>query len=200
MWPGVYAEWLVEHGAQVIAVDISPRMVALARKRLKGRAAVHLADLGRPLDFLEDGTFDLVLSPLVLDYIEDWSKVFAEFSRLLRDSGLLIFSVEHPFTKFTLHGTEDYFATERVETEWTGFGIRVRMPSYRRPLGAMFAPLAETGFVVERIIEPRPTEAFRRADPEGYERLSKQPGFLCVRARKRSDFRPIRLWTHDRRV
>jgi len=43
-------------------------------------------------------------------------------------------------------------------------------------------PLLEAGFVLERILEPIPTEQFKQADPKGYEKLSRQPGFLCIRA------------------
>ena len=42
----------------------------------------------------------------------------------------------------------------------------------------------EAGFALERLVEPLPTEEFRQADPEDYEKLSRQPGFLCVRARR----------------
>ena len=30
----------------------------------------------------------------------------------------------------------------------------------------------------------KPTENYRRADPEGYEKVSKRATFLCIRARK----------------
>jgi len=30
--PGVYSEWLLKHGANVVAVDVSPRMVEHAKK------------------------------------------------------------------------------------------------------------------------------------------------------------------------
>ncbi len=182
--PGSYSEWLVEHSAKVTGVDVSPKMVQLAQRRLGKRVKVHQADLGRPLDFLENGTFDIVISPLVLDYIEDWESVFTEFSRLLRDSGLLVFSMEHPSLKFTESVNKDYFATELIETEWRGFGIPVQVPSYRRSLGSMVSALTAAGFVIERMVEPRPTEMFRKKDPDTYQRLSKHPGFLCIRARK----------------
>jgi len=182
--PGSYSEWLVEHGAKVTAVDVSPKMVRLAKRRLGKRVEVHQADLGKPLDFLEDKTFDIVIGPLVLDYIEDWEGIFAEFCRLLRDSGLLVFSMEHPFMKLVESVNKDYFATELIETEWRGFGIPVRVPSYRRSLGSMVSALTAAGFVIERIVEPRPTERFRKKDPDTYQRLSKRPGSLCIRARK----------------
>ena len=47
--PGAYAEWLVEHGAEVFAIDASPKMVELARRRLGEKAEVREADLGAPL-------------------------------------------------------------------------------------------------------------------------------------------------------
>jgi len=187
--PGWYSEWLVDHGARVVAIDISSKMVELAKRRLGTRAEIHQADLSKPLDFLEDASFDIILCPLVLDYIRDWGGVFAEFSRVLRPAGLLIFSVEHPFTKFLLHGKGGYFATELVEVEWRGFGVPVRMPSYRRPLSAMISPLAGAGFVVEQIIEPRPIDALKTKDQKIYELLSERPGFLCIRARKERDVR-----------
>ncbi len=181
--PGSYSEWLVEHGAEVIAIDVSPRMVQLAKQRLGKRVEVHQADLGKPLGFLEDKTFDIIISPLVLDSIEDWESVFVEFSRLLCNSGLLVFSMEHPFLKFTESVEKDYFATELIETEWRGFGIPIKVPSYRRSLGSMVSALTATGFVIESIVEPRPTEMFKKKDPDTHQRLSKKPGFLCIRAR-----------------
>jgi 2-polyprenyl-3-methyl-5-hydroxy-6-metoxy-1,4-benzoquinol methylase len=35
---GANAEWLLEHGASVVAVDITPRMVELTRRRVGQRA------------------------------------------------------------------------------------------------------------------------------------------------------------------
>ncbi len=182
--PGVYAEWLADHGAEVVAFDVSPKMVRLAKQRLGTKAHVLQADLDQPLDFLEDDSFDIVLSALALDYIEDWNKVFKEFYRVLRQGGHLVFSTGHPFAEFLLHGTENYFRIETVDYEWTGFGMPVRVPYYRRPLNALVNPLLEAGFILERLLEPTPTEQFREKEPQEYEELSKRPGFLCVCARK----------------
>ena len=40
----------------------------------------------------------------------------------------------------------------------------------------------EAGFGIERIVGPLPTEEFREADPDDYEKLRSWPGFLCIRA------------------
>ncbi len=182
--PGVYSEWLIEHGATVVAIDISPKMVELARKRLPESVEIHLADLSEPLDFLEDNSFDLVLAPLVLDCVEDWDSLFEEFNRLLRDEGLLVFSVCHPFTEYLLRSKGSYFDTELVETEWRGFGPSVVMPSYRRPLASVVSSLTGAGLALEEVVEPTPIPDSEKIDPEMYEKYHKKPSFLCIRARK----------------
>ena len=183
--PGAYAEWLLDHGAQVVAVDANEKMLAHARARTKDRAEFHLANLNAPLDFLDDVSFDLVICPLVLDYIRDWTPLFREFQRVLRPGGVLVFSHGHPASEFFLYYADgNYHEVEQVSWEWTGFGTVVTMPSYRRPLAAVFNPLIDAGFVLDRVLEPRPIEAFREADREHYDQLMRQPGFLCIRAVK----------------
>jgi SAM-dependent methyltransferase len=182
--PGVYAEWLADHGAQVTAVDVSPRMAAHARQRLGSKAEVRVADLNRPLTFLSDGSFDLIISALALDYLEDWRRVFAEFNRILVKNGHLVFSAGHPFGELIRNQSMNYFETQRTVMEWTGFGTKISMPYFYRPLQAMLNPLLESGFVLEKVLEPQPIEQFKAADAEDFEKLNRQPGFLCLRAMK----------------
>lgn len=183
--PGLYSALFIEGGASVVSVDASPKMIELAKQRLGKSEDVWLADLSEPLDFLETESFDIVVSPLVLNYIEDWRKVFAEFYRLLRAGGHFVFSVHHPFFDYVYYKSENYFLNELVSCEWRGFeGVRVEMPSYRKPLQELINPLLEAGFQLEKIIEPLPTEQMKDADPKHYEELSRFPAFLCVRARK----------------
>src|SRR5438132_3906486 len=95
--PGVYSEWLIECGADVVAVDASQRMIELARQRLGSSAHIRRANLDEPLLFLDSSSFDIVLSFLVFDYLKDWRSTLTEFYRVLRPAGYFIFSVSHPF-------------------------------------------------------------------------------------------------------
>jgi len=184
--PGLYAEWLAQQGASVVAVDGAPRMVELAQERTRGLAVeVRLANLEEPLAGLADASFDLVLAPLVLDYIRDWRKVFREFRRLLAEGGRLVFSTVHPaFDWIALHRQrESYFATELVSAYFTGFGEPSHfIEYYRRPMEEIFNSLIESGFRVERVLEPRPAPEMELADPKLFRQLSHEPCFLCIRA------------------
>jgi SAM-dependent methyltransferase len=188
--PGVYSELLFSLGAQVVGIDASPRMVELAKQRLQGKAPIIEADLGRPLDFLDSASFDLVVSALTLDYVMDWNSTFKEFFRVLRTPGHLVFSAQHPFDEFYVHHPAgNYFEVELVDYEydWPSYGVRVRVPYYRRPLSAMVDPLLAAGFALERLVEPQPIPEFERHEPIDYAKLLRQPGFICFRAVKRNE-------------
>jgi SAM-dependent methyltransferase len=182
--PGVYAQCLTARGAVVTSIDFSERMLALARKRLGAGADLRLVDMTQPLRMFEDGEFDCVLAPLCLDYVEDWRGLFSEFGRILKAGAVLQFSCGHPAFDAEYFETNDYFSVERVEAVWTGFGIKVVMPSYRRSLREIIMPLIETGFRLTQVVEPVPTEEFRSADPRRYKTVMHRPAFLCVQAVK----------------
>ncbi len=170
--PAWHAADLVDRGAEVVAIDVTPEFVAIATERVGERATVLEADLTQPLSFAGDGQFDLVFSSLVLDYIEDWAPVMREFARVLKPNGTLVFSCGHPqadfeYTERRALSGGNYFDREQFTTAWTGFGEPYpEVTSWRRPLTDILQPVIDAGFRLDRILEPRPTEAFRKADPE----------------------------------
>lgn len=183
--PGVYSEILLGRGAKVTGIDASPNMLRLAKARVGARAEFYLANMAEPLSFLADESFDVVLSPLALDYVEDWNELFAEFYRVLVPGGRFVFSLHHPFFEYIYYNVENYFETSVVSVRWKGFpGTEVDMRSYRRPLHEVLNPLASAGFRIEKIVEPLPTDDFKSADLKEYEKLMKFPSFLCLSAVK----------------
>ena len=74
-----------ELGAQVVAVDISPRMVELTRAR---GIDVHLADV-QSLPFA-DGEFDCVAANWVLYHVPDLDRGLSELERVIRRGGRLV--------------------------------------------------------------------------------------------------------------
>lgn len=180
--PGWYTEYLVGRGATVTAIDLNREFVALTRKRLGQGATVLQVDLTGTLDFASDGQFDVVVCPLVLHYLKDWGPTLQEIHRVLKIDGVLVFSTHHPFDDWKRFDKEDYFALELLEEEWDDVG---KITFYRRPLTAISEDLSKAGFLIERFLEPQPTEEFRKVNRSGYELLSKSPWFIVIRAVKR---------------
>jgi SAM-dependent methyltransferase len=177
--PGLYAAELVRRGAQVVGFDHSSRMVELCRSRAgPGEFRVH--DLGDPIGWLADGSFDLVLCALALEYVDDRVSALRELRRVLRPGGALVLSRLHPTGDWLRQGGS-YFDVRTIEETW-GKGWSMRY--WLAPLEVTCEEIHAAGFVIERLIEPRPVPEAAAIDPERYERLCREPtGFLAFRLR-----------------
>ncbi|HAD13444.1 MAG TPA: class I SAM-dependent methyltransferase [Saprospirales bacterium] len=183
--PGKYAEILIEKGATVTGFDISPNMVQKARERNRLSEEFFVHDLTTPFTMFPDGSFDIVLCALALEYVEDWTNTIREFNRVLVPGGLLIISITHPFFDYNFFNSERYFEVEEVSCVWKGFGTPVEVISYRRSLGACLEPLTENGFFLDKLVEPLPVAEFEKLDPRHFRELNAFPSFLCLRAVKK---------------
>ncbi|MFC4174123.1 class I SAM-dependent DNA methyltransferase [Microvirga sp. GCM10011540] len=187
--PGIYSEALAREGATVHGFDITPEMIDLARRRCDGLAATfRTGDLARPLAWLQDGAFDKVVCALALDYMEDLAAVFREFRRVTRPGGILVFSMSHPMADWTnekIRGDGVYFERARYGLHWTGFGEpHPYVEAYRRPLSETLNALSDAGWTFYRLVEPQPLPEMRQVSERIFDRLSRAPEFICVRARR----------------
>ncbi len=182
--PGAYAAILLKRGARLVACDVSEKMIECARRRVGDRAKLFVHNLARPLTQLSDGSFDVVVSPLVLNYIQNLDVPLREFYRVLRPGGTLVFSMEHPTFTYQYHRLPTYFLNTKVEATWGGFGRKIKMPAYRRSLQDTVNPIADAGFRLTQILEPQPTAEFEAVDPQSYRQLCKFPSFICFKAVK----------------
>ncbi len=180
--PGKYAEILISQGADVTGFDISPKMVTHAGERNGNRGNFFVHDLREPLPMIPDTKFHKIVCALAMHYVEDWNNTLAEFHRMLKPNGILVLSIEHPFFEYQYFQSEAYFETEAVKCTWKGFGTPVEVPSFRRPLGAVVAPLTNNGFYIEHLIEPKPVPEFEKLDPKHFKELNSFPAFMCIRA------------------
>lgn len=97
------------HGAHAIGVDITPRHLELAQRRVRSLATVLQAD-GRNLPF-PDGSFDYIYSHGVLHHTDEPRRVIQEIFRVLRPGGRFNVHVYALFSYFVLwrslrHGSE----------------------------------------------------------------------------------------------
>lgn len=172
--PGLYAEALVERGAEVIGVDASTEMIRLAERRLRGRGTFLVHDLEEPLDWAEDASFDVVVMALVLHHLEDPQQVLRELHRVLREDGRLVISTVHPVADWRRYGG-NYFTDERVTETWGG-GWEVEFR--RAPLTDLVADFSAAGFAIGELLEPRPLPTMTVDHPDISAKLATEPGFI----------------------
>lgn len=171
--------WLADQGAHALGLDVTPTMLQAARLRVGDRAHLIQGDLATPLP-IRDSAFDIVLSAFTLHYLQDWSGVLREFSRVLRPEGALVLSIHHPFNDVEFATHRAYFETAEASDTWLASdGMPAAVHFYRRPLSAIFESLYAAGFLVERALEAPPD--LLRAPTA----VDLTPWFLCIRGVKR---------------
>jgi SAM-dependent methyltransferase len=177
--PGLYAAELLARGAQVTGFDVSPRMVEIAREQAPG-GEYRVHDLNEPLTWLPDASVDLALCALAIEYIDDRVEALGELRRVLRPGGALVLSRLHPTGDWLRHGGSYYETRVITETWEKGWDFRY----WLAPLEQTCAEIAAAGFLIERLIEPRPAPEAAAADPERFAQMSREPrGFLAFRLR-----------------
>jgi ubiquinone/menaquinone biosynthesis C-methylase UbiE len=190
---GYLSRQLLERGARVIAVDVSPRMVEIARE--KAPEMDIRVDSCSELTTVADASVDIVVSNYVLMDAPDLSGTVAALSRVLRPGGAAVLIFSHPcFPQGSASGTGDrsrydwdfcYFEERRrVDPPWGHF--RSEFIWFHRPLSAYWKAFRESGFGVEDFDEPRImperyelAESRRRLD-----KLRTRPMSVAFRLRK----------------
>ena len=179
---GWYSEYMYSHGANVTAIDISDNMLHLLKIRLNNKVNTVKCDISNGLPMFKDKSFDFIMSSLTLDYIKDWNLVFGEFRRLLKPNGILLFSVQHPFDDYSVEHYETYFDILNMEHITEGFGEKVTVWFYKRPLKDMVMPLINNGFEIKLIKEPKPIPKFNEIYPDLYQFHLKHPEYIIFKA------------------
>ena len=180
--PGLYASELADRGSTVVGIDKGPEMVRLAAARVPPPAEFRVHDLNRPIDWLEDESFDLAVMALVIHHLDHRSKVLEEARRLLKPGGRLIVSTHHPTSDWTRLGGS-YFDVSRVSEIWQD---KLQVEFWRQPLQATCDEFVDAGFLIERVFEPRPSPELRQRFPDAYQKLSQVPAFIVFALRSMS--------------
>lgn len=167
-------------GARMTGVDISGEMIALAQaeeEREPLGIRYHQAAY-EDLSSFEPGSFDLVVSTMAFMDGAGYADGIREAFRVLRPGGTLAFSIIHPCfltTGFAWIQDEqgqpealrvaNYFDAGSTIQRWRFSNAPplaeakpFDVPTFFRTLSDILNPLAEAGFVLKEIHEPRPSE------------------------------------------
>jgi ubiquinone/menaquinone biosynthesis C-methylase UbiE len=156
---------LAKEGAFVVGVDLSDNQIEYGR-RLAEREGVLVTLMQGTVEELrgvEDETQDIVFSAHALNYVEKIERAFDEAFRVLRPGGAFVLSVHHPFDacleKSPPFSVAKRYWDEQLDWQWDfkEAAVSARMRSWYRPVSRWFELLTDAGFLVERLLEPRPT-------------------------------------------
>jgi malonyl-CoA O-methyltransferase len=148
---GRHSLWLASVGATVTGVDFSEGMMEEARAKPGAEAVRFLAhDLARPLPFAA-GSFDVVVSGLVLEHLAALDTFFAEARRVLRPGGCAVVSAMHP--AMFLKGVQARFTDPAS-------GEKVQPGSFAHSIGAFVMAAVRAGFAIEGVDERAPDADF----------------------------------------
>jgi|RhiMetdeSRZDD1v2_1073273.scaffolds.fasta_scaffold119208_3 ubiquinone/menaquinone biosynthesis C-methylase UbiE len=138
---GRHARHLAARGHRVIGVDVTPEMLAHARRALPD-ADLRIGDLGAlPV---ETASVDGAVCALALEHCERLGPPIAELARVLRPGGRLVISDFHPM-QVELGGAAFFVAAD---------GTAGRVRSYAHLHGEYLDAFAAAGLGVVRCVEP----------------------------------------------
>ena len=191
---GQLAYYLATTGAaEVIGVDVSERMLALARAKWAHPRVTYRREAVERVAF-PPARFDVVVSSLVFHYVDDYRALVLRIAAWLAPGGVLVYSTEHPIFTARLPGdgwvldpagrrirwSLDRYADEGAREEtWFVPGVR----KVHRMMATLINGVLDAGLVVERVVEPIPGEQWLHDHPLAQDER-RRPMFLLVRAHK----------------
>ncbi|NDJ79044.1 MAG: class I SAM-dependent methyltransferase [Chloroflexi bacterium] len=134
---GKNTPFLAEIGAQVVALDFSPEMLARARSKVQADNVFFAqADLTRPWP-CANACMELVVCNLVLEHIEDLGLVFSEAARVLVDGGRFFVCELHAFWQY--EGKQAVFQRD---------GEQVAVPAFVHHISSFLAAAEAAGLAL----------------------------------------------------
>jgi ubiquinone/menaquinone biosynthesis C-methylase UbiE len=192
---GYLSRKFAERGASVVGIDVSPKMIEIARKRVPG--IEFSVDSCSELGTVANSSVDLVVANYVLMDTPDLEGTMRSFYRVLRPGGHAVLVFSHPcFPQGLAHAAPvpgstqyvwdfSYFeATKRVDPPWGHFESEFIW--FHRPLSQYFKAFKRAGFDVAEFEEPRISEDRYGlvADGKRLEKLRTRPYSVAFKLRK----------------
>ena len=189
---GRFCRVLAGLGADVTGIDLTEGLVERARALSEGNGT-YLIGNAHDLAAVDDGSFDLAVSYIVMVDLLDYRKAIRSAFRVLKPGGRFIVCNIHPMRMAKpngwirqgnrkLHYAVDDYTKEGPRLEeisWTGGAFT----SMHRTLSSYITAFLDSGFVIEGLMEPTPSAAQLEAHPT-FDDEYRVPNFILYELRK----------------
>jgi sulfur-carrier protein adenylyltransferase/sulfurtransferase len=201
---GDVTQLIARAGYEVIGVDQSTKMIDIASRRMQDlttdvRQRITLAPLSDGC--VDVDRYDLIVCCNVLDHVDDPRPILQTFFAGLRANGTLIVTVPHPikdggqwsktvsgdslsYNDFRISGYFDEGPITKHREDADGNTTIAGIRTVHRTVSAYSRLLAEAGFVITELREPRPDSALTHDQPIIWAKTSQVPYFLTFVATK----------------
>ncbi|MDX1806162.1 MAG: class I SAM-dependent methyltransferase [Paenisporosarcina sp.] len=192
---GYLSRIFAKSGASVVAVDYSKNMLEIARKKTPKELNIEYRYGNcENLDVLEDQSFDIIVSNMVIQDLENYKAAINEMFRLLVNGGSFVFSILHPCFVTPksgwekkdgekLHWNVDNYFYEGVYEQSYPQGQTDKVLFFHRTLTSYFNAITEAGFILEEMVEPKPSAEMLEKHPSFEEDL-RCSDFIVFKLRK----------------
>jgi 2-polyprenyl-3-methyl-5-hydroxy-6-metoxy-1,4-benzoquinol methylase len=182
---GRFSRMMVSRGAEyVLGLDSCEPMIEAARELESGVDEYRVADV-QDLGFIDDSTFDVVISYLNQCDLPDFASNTREVLRALKPGGRFIIANLHPMRSATggwhkdetgrkLHAVLDNYFDES-ERLWQVWGED--LTNFHRSLSTYLNGFLDAGFVITRVVEPSVALSDLKQYPELEDEL-RVPNFI----------------------
>lgn len=150
---GYLIPMLTEKGFKTYGLDISPRQLNHAKKRVKENRLYN--DDIETIKVNRLQRFNIIIANMVLDCIENINQTLRNCYSLLTEGGFFILTIPHPCFYYQSK------SVERIPSYLNeGFG-KVKMTNvtrdvlfFQRPIASYLNALIENGFIIKKVLEP----------------------------------------------
>lgn len=190
---GWHCKYAAEQGAaSVLGIDESEKMIQEARQR-NGDAVIEYKVCSINQYEYPKNFYNLVISNLVLHYVEDLDKVFQNVYKTLKQGGSFLFNIEHPIFTAGVNQSwiydenetalywpvDNYFYPGKRETIF----LDQKVNKQHHTLTQILNGLLTIGFTIEVIQEVTPPNEMMNIP--GMEDEMRRPMMLLVKATKK---------------
>ncbi len=196
--PGIYAEILERRGGRVSGIDISSRMIELAKSNAKNVDFKVGTVYKLPY---KSSSFDIVLSTFVVEHFERLDNAFQEVNRVLKKGGTFIFSIYNPVLDATypikgnnLEGFlsdknrrfEDYYREGlHKQIWWKGTKDEIEIIHVCRTYQTWIKTAIKNGFDIVDYLDAQPIPMSKKINKNEFGFASKVPLVCVFKTKKR---------------
>ncbi len=170
---GYLSRILTRYDNHVTGIDISPRLLEIARtKDPESKITYLLADLSQPLATYQHH-FDLIVSHLALNDVYGYQGLFTTLATAIKPGGRFVLSMNNPYSYLVRGRVTNYFNSGKAFLYGGMAQEGVKVHFYQRTLQEYLDAAFAAGFQLQRLLDlPMYEGMFKRGAttwlPEGY--------------------------------